>query len=109
MQDPKLSPEYFKTLTEKTEINTSRKLKLLEQQFGAVKSIILSDSQDKYENKQPFEFHIETSEFKETKPNGTLNLYPNVIEKQTDLKSSNTKETHNWSYPDVIENQRVNP
>ena len=84
MQDPKLSPEYFKTLTEKTEINTSRKLKLLEQQFGAVKSIILSDAQDKYENKQPFEFHIETSEFKETKPNGTLNLYPNVIEKQKD-------------------------
>ena len=56
LQDPKLSPDYFKTLTKKTEINTTKKLKLLEQQYDAAKSIILSDGQDEYENKQPFEF-----------------------------------------------------
>ena len=30
LQDPELSPNYFKTLTEKTEINITEKLKLLE-------------------------------------------------------------------------------
>ena len=31
LQEPELSPDYFKTLTEKTEINTTKKLKRLEQ------------------------------------------------------------------------------
>ena len=55
----------------------------IEQQYDAAKSIILSDAQDEYENKQPFEFSTETSEL-ETKPNRTFNLYPNVIVKQRD-------------------------
>ena len=80
LQSPELSPDHFKTLTEKTEINTYEKLKLLEQEYDAAKSIILSDAQDEYENKQPFEFPNETSEL-ETKPNRAFNLYPNVIVK----------------------------
>ena len=40
LPDPELSPDYFKTLTEKTEINTNEKLKLLGQQYDAAKSII---------------------------------------------------------------------
>ena len=63
-----------------------------------MKSIILSDAHDKYENKQPFEFPKEFPEL-EIKPNRTFNLYPNVILKQRDtvLKSSNKKEIHNTS------------
>ena len=68
LQESELSPDYFKTLTEKTEINTTEKLKLLEQQYDAVKNIILSDAHDEYEKKQPFEFPKEFSEL-ETKPN----------------------------------------
>ena len=79
MQEPGLSPDYFKTLTEKTEINTNEKLKLLEQQYDAAKSIILNDAHDNYENKQPFEFPKEFSEL-ERKPNRTFN----VIETQRD-------------------------
>ena len=69
--------------------------------------ITLSDAQDEYENKQPFEFPSETSEL-ETKPNRAFNLYPNVTEKERDtaLKSSNAKEIHNASYPNVVEKQR---
>ena len=94
MQEPELSPDYFKTLTEKTEINTTEKLKLLEQQYDAVKNIILSDAHDEYENKQPFEFPKEFSEL-ETKPNNNPSP-PNVIEKQKDtvLKRSNAKQIH---------------
>ena len=55
-------PDYFKTLTEKKEINTIEKLKCLEQQHDAAKTIILCDAQDEYENKEPFEFPKETSE-----------------------------------------------
>ena len=62
----------------------------------------MRDAQDKYENK-PFEFLNETSEL-ETNPNRTFNLYPNAIVRQREnvLKSSNAKETHNTSYPNVI-------
>ena len=90
LTDSELSPDYFKTLTQKTEINTTEKLKLLEQQYDVAKSIILSDAQDEYENKQPFEFPKKTSEL-ETKPNKAFNLYPNFIVKQRDtaLKSLN--------------------
>ena len=107
LQEPELSPDYFKTLTEKTEINTIEKLKLLEQQYDAAKSIILSDAHDEYENKQPFEFPKEFSQL-ETKPNRTFNLYPNVILKQRDtvLKSSNPNETNNPSSPNIIEKQK---
>ena len=108
LQYTKLSPDYFKTFTEKIETNTTEKLKFLEQQYDAAKSIIFSDAQDEYENKQPFEFPKETSEL-ETKPNRTFNLYPNVIfvkQRDTALKSSNAKETHNTSYPNVTENQK---
>ena len=107
LQNPELSPDHFKTLTEKTEINTNEKLKLLEQEYDAAKSIILSDAQDEYENKQPFEFPNETSEL-ETKPNRAFNLYSNVIVKQRDtvLKPSNAKETHSTSYSNVTEKQR---
>ena len=67
----------------------------------------MSDAQDEYENKQPFEFPRETSEL-ETKPNQTFNFYPNVIVKQRDtaLKLSNAKEIHNISYPNVTEKHR---
>ena len=68
MQESELSPDYFKTLTEKTEINTTEKLKLLEQQYDAAKNIILSDANDELENKQHFEFPKEFSEL-ETKTN----------------------------------------
>ena len=107
LQNPELSPDHFKTLTEKTEINTNEKLKLLEEEYDAAKSIILSDAQDEYENKQPFEFPNETSEL-ETKPNRAFNLYPNVIVKERDivLKPSNAKETHSTSYPNVTEKQK---
>ena len=79
----------------------------MEQEYDAVKSIILSDAQDEYENKQPFEFPSETSEL-ETKPNRAFNLYPNVIVKERDivLKPSNAKETHSTSYPNVTEKQK---
>ena len=77
---PKLSPDYVKTWIEKTEINTTEKLKLLEQ-YDTAKSIILSDAQNEYKNKQSFEFPKETSEI-ETERNRTFNLYPNVIVKQ---------------------------
>ena len=94
LQESELSPDYFKTLTEKTEINTTEKLKLLEQQYDAVKNIILSDAHDEYEKKQPFEFPKEFSEL-ETKPNNNPSP-PNVIEKQKDtvLKRSNAKQIH---------------
>ena len=107
MQEPELSPDYFKTLTEKTEINNTEKLKLLEQQYDAAKSIILSDAHDEFKNKQPFEFPKEFSEL-ETKPNRTFNIYPNVILKQRDtvLKLSNSNETNNPSSPNVIEKQK---
>ena len=101
LQDPKLSPDYFKTLTEKkTETNINEKLKLIEQLYSAVKSIILSDAQDNCENKKPFEFPNQTSEFIETKPNETFNLYPNVIQSQRDtvLKTSNTKQVHDPTF-----------
>ena len=62
LQDPELLPDYFKTLTEKKEINTTEKLKCLEQQYDAAKTIILCDAQDECENKEPFEFPKETSE-----------------------------------------------
>ena len=92
---------------EKTEINTTEKLKLLEQQYDAAKSIILSDAHDEYENKQPFEFPKESSEL-ESKPNRTFTLYPNVILKQRDtaLKSSDAKQIHNTSYPNATKKQR---
>ena len=68
----------------------------------------MCDAQDKYENKQPFEFPKETFEL-ETKPNKDFNLFPNLIVKQreTALKSLNTKETHKTSYPNVAEKQRT--
>ena len=58
----------------------------------------MSDAHEEYENKQPFEL---TTEFFQ-------NLYPNVIPKQRDtvLKSSNAKGTHNTSYPNVTKKQR---
>ena len=62
LQEPELSPDYFKTLTEKTGTNTTKKLKLLEQQYDVAKSVILSDALDEYENKQNFEFPKEFSE-----------------------------------------------
>ena len=67
----------------------------------------MSDAEDEYENKQPFEFPKETSEL-ETKPNRTFNFYPNVIVKQRDttLKSPKAKETHNTSYPNVTKKQK---
>ena len=46
----------WQALTEKQKSIPPKKIKLLEQQCDAVKSIILSDAQDEYENKQPFEF-----------------------------------------------------
>ena len=100
LQDPERSPDYFKALTEKTEINSTEKQKLLEQQYHTVKTIILSDAQDEYENKQPFEFPKEIPGL-ETKPNKTFNLYTNITMKQryTASKLSNTKDTHNRSYP----------
>ena len=60
----------------------------------------MSYVQDEYENKQSFEFSIETSEFIEAKPNRTFNLYPNLIEKQRNnvLKSSNAKQIHNQTF-----------
>ena len=59
----------------------------------------MSDAQDEYENKKPFEFSTETSEL-ETKPNRTFNLYPNVIVKQRDtvLKTSKAKKIHNPTF-----------
>ena len=98
LQESELSPDYFKTLTEKTEINTTEKLKLLEQQYDAVKNIILSDAHDEYEKKQPFEFPKEFSEL-ETKPNNNPSP-PNVIEKQKDtvLKRSNAKQIHSPTF-----------
>ena len=82
-------------LTEKTEINATENLELLEEQYDAAKSITLSDAQDEYEKKQPFESPKETSQL-ERKPNRTFNLYSKVIVKNhTALKSSNAKETHN--------------
>ena len=98
LQESELSPDYFKTLTEKTEINTTEKLKLLEQQYDAAKNIILSDAHDEYENKQPFEFPKEFSEL-ETKPNNNPSP-PNVIEKQKDtvLKRSNAKQIHSPTF-----------
>ena len=98
LQESELSPDYFKTLTEKTEINTTEKLKLLEQQYDAVKNIILSDAHDEYENKQPFEFSKEVSEL-ETKPNNNPSP-PNVLEKQkgTVLKRSNAKQIHSQTF-----------
>ena len=94
LQEPELSPDYFKILTEKTEINTTEKLKLLGQQYDAAKNIILSDANDEYENKQPFEFPKEFSEL-ETKANDNPSP-PNVLEKQKDtvLKRSNAKQIH---------------
>ena len=62
LQEPELSPDYFKKLTEKTGTNTTKKLKLLEQQYDVAKSVILSDAHDEYENKQNFEFPKEFSE-----------------------------------------------
>ena len=66
----------------------------------------MSDAEDEYENKQPFEFPKETSEL-ETKPNRPFNFYPNVIVKQRDttLKTANAKETRNTSSSNVTENQ----
>ena len=90
MEEPELLPDYFKALTEKTETNTTKKLKLLEQQYDAAKNIILSDVHDKYENKQPFEIPKEFSEL-ETKPNNNPSP-PNV--KDTLLKRSNAKQIH---------------
>ena len=109
MQDLDLSPDYFKILTERKEINTTKKLKLLKPQYDAGKSIILSDAQGEYENKQPFEFPKETSEL-ETKPKRTFDLYSNVTvkERDTGLKSSNPKVTHNSSSANVIDKQRDN-
>ena len=94
MQEPELSPDYFKTLTEKTEINTTVKLKLLEQQYDAAKNIILSDANEEYENKKPFEFSKEFSEL-ETKANDNPSP-PNVLEKLKDtvLKRSNATQIH---------------
>ena len=67
----------------------------------------MSDAEDEYENKQPFEFPKETSEL-ETKPNRPFNFYPNVIVKQRDttLKTANAKETRNRSYPNITEKQQ---
>ena len=46
LQGLKLSPDYLKALNEneKAEIDTTEKLKLLEQQYDAAKTIILSDA-----------------------------------------------------------------
>ena len=98
MQESELSPDYFKTLTEKTEINTTEKLKLLEQQYDAAKNIILTDAHDEYENKQSFEFPKEFSEL-ETKPNNNPSP-PNVLEKQKDtvLKRSDANQIHNPTF-----------
>ena len=98
LQEPELSPDYFKTLTEKTEINTTEKLKLLEQQYDTAKNIILSDANDEYENKQPFEFPKEFSEL-EAKANDNPSP-PNVLEKQKDtvLKRSNAKQIHSPTF-----------
>ena len=98
LQEFELSPDYFRTLTEKTEINTTEKLKLLEQQYDAVKNIILSDAHDEYENKQPFEFPKEFFEL-ETKPNNNPSP-PDVLEKQKKivLKRSNTKQIHSPTF-----------
>ena len=69
----------------------------------------MSDAQGEYENKQPFEFPKETSEL-ETKPKRTFDLYSNVTvkERDTGLKSSNPKVTHNSSSANVIDKQRDN-
>ena len=69
----------------------------------------MSDAQEEYENKQTFQFPKETSEL-ETKPKRTFDLYPNVIvkERDTGLKPSNPKETHNSSSANVTEKQRDN-
>ena len=98
MQEIEFSPDYFRTLTEKAEINTTRKLKLLEQQYDAAKNIIFSDAHDECESKQPFEFPEEFSEL-ETKPNNNPSS-PNVIEKQKDtvLKRSNAKQIHSSTF-----------
>ena len=79
----------------------------LEQRYDAVKSVIWSDAQDEYQNKQPFEFPNEIFEL-QTKPNRTFNFYPDVNAKQGDtvLKPSNAKETHDSSLPNVTENQK---
>ena len=57
----------------------------------------MSNAQDEYENKQPFEFLDKTSEFIESKPNRIFSLYPNVVENQRDaaLKLSNAEVIHN--------------
>ena len=57
----------------------------------------MSNAQDEYENKQPFEFLDKTSEFIESKPNRIFSLYPKVVEKQIDtvLKLSNAEKIHN--------------
>lgn len=48
-----------------------------------MKSVIWSDAEDTYQNKQPFEFPNEIFEL-QTKPNRTFNSYPDVNAKQGD-------------------------